>query len=679
MGRAKSLGAWKRREVVLAGCLPVGVAVFALAGPLDAPWLRVAGPIFAVAGAVASLILVVGRTRLEGKREQAQFDRRIRVRIAPVREIDPTLIGVDAAAQDILPGKQLPDYVNRDVDDDLQAAVREALDGTGHWIVVALGTSKIGKSRAIFQALLQCAPAVELLAPVSGDALRSLLTPGETPSSHDRRCILWLDDLEPFLDQDVTFQTLREWHAEEPGRIVVATLGGKGSDTVTDSGSGKLATTAGDVLQNASQVGMKATTPGEIGPLRSRVSAEALASIERHGLAAYLVAASLLEQKLLTEIHAVGEPRCPEGAAVVYAAIDWARCGRTDSITDDKLRKLWDSYLSSAADATDDGFKTGLNWALRPVAGTIALIQRAASYRAYDYIVQAVSEQAYATPPHDAAWAIALDGVADAQALTVGRSAYVQGRVNDAIGAVKSASRSSTNEVAVLASYNLGVALSKAGHVEEAIVAYDEVVKRFGEAPELALRAQAAQALINKGVALDRLARFEEELSAYDEIATRFGDAPELQLREKVAQALFNRGVALGGMGRSVEELRVYEEVVARFGDAPELPLREQAAKALINEGGRLRALHRFDEELKVYGDVVARFGGAPELSLREPVAIALFNKGVTLGGLGRSEEAIGAFDEAIALFVDAPERALHEIAIIAAQAKSMLTDAEGS
>jgi hypothetical protein len=61
------------------------------------------------------------------------------------------------------------------------------------------------------------------------------------------------------------------------------------------------------------------------------------AAIQRHGLAAYLVAGRELERKLATARHAPNEAACPEGMAMVSAVIDWARCRRTDPINDTTL------------------------------------------------------------------------------------------------------------------------------------------------------------------------------------------------------------------------------------------------------------------------------------------------------------------------------------------------------
>ena len=55
-------------------------------------------------------------------------------------------------------------------------------------------------------------------------------------------------------------------------------------------------------------------------------------------------------------------------------------------------------------------------------------------------------------------------------------------------------------------------------------------------------------------------------IQVYEEVLRRFGDAPESGLREQVAKALFNKGVRLGQLNRNEQARAAFQEVVQRFG-----------------------------------------------------------------------------------------------------------------
>ena len=209
--------------------------------------------------------------------------------------------------------------------------------------------------------------------------------------------------------------------------------------------------------------------------------------------------------------------------------------------------------------------------------------------------------------------------------------------------------------------FNKGVTLGELNRNEEAIAAYAEVIRRFGNDTELALREQVAKSMFKQGVRLSELNRSKEEIAVYEEIVRRFGSATEPALREQVAKTLFNKGVTLGQLDLGKEEIAAYDEVVQRFGDATELPLREAVAKALLNRGLRLGQLERSEEEIVTYEDLVRRFGDATEPALREQVANALLSKGLRLGQLDRGEEEIATYEDLVRRFGDATEPALRD------------------
>ncbi|HEV2071789.1 MAG TPA: hypothetical protein VGR26_18550, partial [Acidimicrobiales bacterium] len=213
----------------------------------------------------------------------------------------------------------------------------------------------------------------------------------------------------------------------------------------------------------------------------------------------------MLERKLMTGIHGVGDDPSPDGVALVRAAVDWARCGRTDPIGRSELRNLWACYLGPGAVLNDSAFDRALEWALRPVAGTIALLHRAGGFQAFDYVVRLLRDDPRAESPLEEAWTTAIQSASDAQALAVGTAAYQHERRTDALRVLSVARHSEVHAVAAIAGFNTGVVLSELGRSAEEIEVYDEVVARFGDAPEAALREQVGRALVNKGVRLGQL------------------------------------------------------------------------------------------------------------------------------------------------------------------------------
>jgi hypothetical protein len=81
------------------------------------------------------------------------------------------------------------------------------------------------------------------------------------------------------------------------------------------------------------------------------------------------------------------------------------------------------------------------------------------------------------------------------------------------------------------------------------------------------VKLMVAKAFVYRGMTLGQLGRGEEEIAVYDQVVTRYGEASEAALRERVAGALFNKGVTLGQLGRGEEEIAVYDQLVTRYGE----------------------------------------------------------------------------------------------------------------
>lgn len=482
--------------------------------------------VLAALAALGLLLVTLRRETLESRRERLEASHRLRVTVGRVGSIDPLDIGVDAASQTVLPGDRVPEYVAREVDAALSRAVGAAVDGEGRWLVVGMGRSKVGKSRALFEALRRhdARQALELVAPVDQDALAALLAPGGMAPAAEAVRVLWIDDLEPFVGQGMTHRTLDEWRSVAPNGIVVATYGGKGSDLVADSSLGAIATLSGEILRDAKEVAIESSTPTEIESLRGELPNETIEAIKSYGLAAYLVAGPLMQRKLTTGRHGPGEPECHEGVALVSAVVDWARCGRTDGLAERDARLLWPVYLPYGMPATQEAFARAVAWACRPVAGTTALLSSDDGYRPYEYVVRLVREQPNTSQPSDEAWALAIGNARDGQALAVGHEAYDHDRIDDAIAVWTAARASAIDEVAAASAFNVGATHQEFGQVDEALAIYDEIVERYDRTPGLGL--YIAKALYNKATVLMFLEgpTVADEIFAY--VWERFGEEP---------------------------------------------------------------------------------------------------------------------------------------------------------
>jgi tetratricopeptide (TPR) repeat protein len=672
-----------RWQTVLTAFLTAAAAVAALSVPFHALWLKVASVVVAAIGAVVAFGLAVWRAhqeaeaeveharlgeqakveqaRLEAQRMQGEMRRRLRVPVARVSDVDPTGIGVDPAALEGLSDGALPQYLPRLVDAELQAAIQVALADPDKWFVVVVGSSKAGKSRTLFEALRRCdgsAAPLLLVAPEDSLAVEFLLGHGLGPSIDDEPAVLWLDDIEPFLNQGLTLKTLRHWQDGRRGRIVAATYGGRGGESIADSLIGNSTDIAGEVLQYAQRISLEITSAEELEPLRGSSLNFDFDNVRNYGLAAYLVAGPRLEIKLGTGLHQVGEAPCPHGVALVNAAIDWARCGRTDAIHDDTLRALWEAYLTAGIAATNDAFAGALAWALRPVAATITLLQRRpeGGYQAYDYAVQLRSNRTGAAPPKDMVWAAAIETASPDQALGVANAGLAYQRLPDAVAAFTRAAQSTIEERAVWALVSRANILALLDRTAEALHGYQQVIDRYGNDPDPSLRGQATRARFNRVRALVRWNRSADVEESSRPLIDHYSRDPDPEVRRYLAEILNYLGAALGDLDRFTQRLDAYQEVVDRYSNDPDPVLRDQVAKALVERGAAFIGLDRFEEALAEHQQVVYRYGDDPDPSLRQRVAVALFSMGYSLGRLERLEDALALYQQVVDRYGNDPD-----------------------
>ncbi|SCF21224.1 hypothetical protein GA0070558_15226, partial [Micromonospora haikouensis] len=360
-----------------------------------------------------------------------------------VKQVDPLDVGVKPAI-DTANGhdRDLPPYVSRAGDDDLEWAIAEG------GIVLLHGRAAAGKSRSAFEAIGRLRPHHRLLIPAHPGALRELIDTGYPVGD----AVVWLDDLERFLtpggvDQAllqrlcpsgradvVVVATIRD---EELSRLDHAAVRGREGTELTTAGLDEAAAKLVAQIRGRRRIrvgqhltGSERTTAEATGD--DRIAAALTVGV---GFAEYLAAGPAMMRR-----WSVGDgPLFEVGQALISAGVDCRRAGYTDPIPRDLLAKLYRPYLSPAWRHRADlpTISEGLAWACERVLGASSCLlpHDGDTYTASDYLLdRTTTDQGplATTPVPDRVWATLLAIATPRQAVNIGLRAYATQRTDTA-------------------------------------------------------------------------------------------------------------------------------------------------------------------------------------------------------------------------------------------------------
>ncbi len=217
-------------------------------------------------------------------------------------------------------------------------------------------------------------------------------------------------------------------------------------------------------------------------------------------------------------------------------------------------------------------------------------------------------------------------------------------------------------------------ALQELDRDKEAFATYDEFLQFTGD--DLRSRLDVARSLTERGGALLTLNRSDDALSVYDEFRRRFGECDDRFFDYRIAVCFHDNGVALALANRNEEAVELFDLLLARFGKVEYPHVRYVLASALVEKGIALGKLGRPEEAISVYEKLQRRFGGVTEPGMRALIARALLEKAVELDDLARVKDAIAAYDEVLTEFRDTEVLTIRRILLEAMHCKALaLTD----
>jgi tetratricopeptide (TPR) repeat protein len=587
-----------------------------------------------------------------------------------VVDSDPRSLGVHAAIAVAGGVADLPEYVRRDVDEDLRAIVRYG--SVNGCFLLLVGKSSVGKSRSLYEVLREIVPGWPLTHPTGTDELRQL-RPGPTSGS-----VIWLDELQKYLVGGLTAGDLRAIRRDSHPAIIVASLWPvryqrymllPSPGAMEDPYQGER-----ELLELAELVTLEeGLTPDE----KERAWALAASDPRIHqalssdfGMTQALAAAPALVQLWRHAPNAHCE-------ALLTAAIDARRMGIESPLSADLLRGAVPGYLTPAqrAKAPRNWFEEAMAYATRELHGAVSALAAlgkrmgvVAGYTVADYLLQdGVNRRRTEAPPPEA-WDAYRTYVGEAGDLLAAALAAERLRLPDQAEALLREALCRGSDAAVRP--RLSLLLRRRGQIEDAVQVWRDGVTAGDPGARLRL-----------AVILQSLGRRDDAIEVWREAASAGDSAAYIRMafllrsagRVTEAVARLREAVVAGTDGahewlaallqdenRVEEALKVWRQALA-----------DGAEGALDGLVILLQAQGRVDEaesELRLAlasGTSGVRIRLAELLHQRGEVdaAVAVWREGITCGDAGAATglavllQAEGRIDEAIAVRRDAIAR----------------------
>ncbi|WP_328442783.1 hypothetical protein [Amycolatopsis sp. NBC_00438] len=470
---------WRSRRLrgwaLLGGAVTSGVTVGAVAtqwlsGPAAAAvGSTLAAAVFGVASARAKVVLdrdaddkaalpakLVGTSESGRLRRVREFDDPIALRVHPAETLSRAVDRRSVA-------DQVPPYVPRDAQQQLWDAT-----ASGGFVLLT-GESTAGKSRMAYEAIRALLPDHVLVAPANREALTDLVN----VVLEQRRCVVWLDDLERFLGPSgLTAATVVRMLGDgSRSTLLLATVRTAEFDRFSAREEPRFIGLERDTWRDARDVLALATTVelprawSSQERLRARDYADdpriaaALDKTDQFGLAELLAAGPQLSRDWRNAWRLGAHPR---GAALVAAAVDCRRAGMHEPQPLDVLSELAEHYLRERGGPIlrPESLEDAVTWATTPSQGASSLLLPAkqdSHYLAFDYLIDL--DGLHGVP--QAIWDTLIQGATPQQAFDIGEAAAQRYQHATAVVAFRKAAESQVPDADVAMANALGGSLNR--------------------------------------------------------------------------------------------------------------------------------------------------------------------------------------------------------------------------
>ncbi|MFJ2829059.1 tetratricopeptide repeat protein [Streptomyces sp. NPDC087263] len=385
---------------------------------------------------------------------------------------DPVIFGVHPAST--WNNTQYPEYVRRDIDEDLYAVLRPGA------FVLLVGDPTSGKSRTAFEAVRTKFPGHLAFQPEDGLEFAECVA-----FARSRDKVIWLDELDRFLTRpSISTGSLDD--ALRSGAILIGTMRADELDVLSprherghNSETRTLVRAARGVTARAHILYIdRQWSPDEVaraGRSEDPRVKDASQYASEYGIAEYLAAGP----QLYREWQNAWSPGLhPRGAALVSAAVDLRRAGIQEPVARELIERLHGIYLDERGGSRlrPEPLLDAIHWALEPLHATSSLLVPVGddTFRAFEYLAGALARDRKDRSLPDQVWASAVDEFSLEVTHSVGHRAEKAEKYNFALQAYERLAAAGIPD----GSFHLGYISAKRDELEDAEFWYRKAISQ---------------------------------------------------------------------------------------------------------------------------------------------------------------------------------------------------------